>query len=303
MRLGRVEQELPMSPRPGESWISRSEAEASFQALREQLATTRRLLEDLGVRVPPASRFDEYGRELDRLALVAAAEQSYLTSEDRHLLQDVILECQQFLPNVSELARPPEVAGWRDIAARAIGGHTSAGSESASTPGRDAQVELYVGGLGRRAGYGVRFAEPDVILERADEVRLAIAVKRVKTAEALPKRLHAGNTQLRRAGCQGVVAIQLGFFARQVIREREMATALEILRGEVRGFAARRLRELCKCVDLDWCFGLILLASKPAFLRTGLAVVSSIYSCNLCSEFDPRCRVLEGLMERLPREP
>ena len=292
-----------MSPRPGESWISRSEAEASFQTLRDRLAKTRRLLEDLGVRVPAASRFDDYGRELDRLTRIAIDQQMDLTSDACQPLQDAILECQQFLPNVTELAHPPEVAGWRAIAATAIRGHTSARSESGATPGRDAQVELYVAGLGRRAGYQVRFAEPDVILERAGEVPLAIAVKRVKTADALAKRLREGSTQLRRAGCAGVVAVQLGFFAKHVIRATEMDGALEIVRGEVRGFAARRMCELRRCVDLEWCYGLILLASKPAFLGTGLAVVSSIYSCNLCGETDPRCPVLERLMERLPNEP
>jgi hypothetical protein len=292
-----------MSPGPGESWISRSEAEASFQALRERLASTRRLLEDLGMRVPPASRFAGYERELDRLARVADREQPDFTSAGRNLLQDVILECEQFLPNVSVLARPPEVVGWRQIAVKAISGHTTAGSESGATPGRDAQVEIYVAGLGRRAGYEIRFAEPDIVLERAGEVSLAIAVKRVKAANALPKRLHEGSAQLRRAGSEGVVAVQLGFFAQQLIRASEMPDALEIIRAEVRDFATRRLDELRRRVDLRWCYGLILLASKPAFLRTGLAVVSSIYSCNLCSEADPRCPVLERFMERLPDEP
>ena len=291
-----------MSPRPGKSWISRSEAEASFQDLRERLAEAKRLLEGLGVRVPPASRFDEYGRELDRLAQVAADETHDWTTDERLLLHDAILECQQFLPSVRELARQPEVAGWRALATQAIGGHASATSESGSTPARDAQVELYVAGLGRRAGYGVSFAEPDVVLERAGKA-LAIAVKRVKTAGALPRRLHAGSSQLRRAGRQGVVAIQLGFLANDLIHARDMSSALETLRAEMRDFVMGRLRELLDCVDRDWCFGMILLASRPALLPTGHAVISSLYSSNLCTEFDPRCRLLESFMQRLPREP
>jgi hypothetical protein len=290
-----------MSPAPGESSISRAEAEDSYERLRERLSVVREHLEKLGVRVPPGSRLDTYERALRQLLQLAADDRERLGAEERDLLHDAILECEQFLPSVSILAREPEVDGWRAVAVKAIGGRSSSRTEGSLTPARDAQFELFVAALARRGNYEVRFAEPDVVLEFAGEEAWAIAVKRVKSHTAFLKRLREGSKQLRASRLQGIVAIHLGV----PIRADNMVAACEQLRVETRDYVSRNLFEFRREVDLRWCFGLLVFSSKPTFLTepARLAVTLAIYTCNLCDEGDPRCRVLERLTERLPPTP
>lgn len=294
-----------MSPAPGESSISRAEAEESYEKLRERLSVVRQQLEKLGIRVPSGSRLDTYERALRRLSQLAAGERERLGAEERYLLHDAILECEQFLPSVTILAREPEVDGWRAVAVKAIGGHSSSQAEGTSTPARDAQFELFVAALARRGDYEVRFAEPDVVLDGAGDEPWAIAVKRVKSHTAFLKRLRQGSKQIRTSRFQGIVALHLGFFGGVPIRAENMESACEQLRAETRDYVSRNLSEFRRQVDLRRCFGLLVFSSKPTFLTepARLAVTLAIYTCNLCDEGDPRCRVLERLTERLPPTP
>jgi hypothetical protein len=302
---GRSTTTARMSPAPGESSISRAEAEGSYEELRERLSFVRQHLESLGIRVPAGSRLDTYERALRQLSQLAAGEGEQIGVAVRDMLHDAILECEQFLPSIIVLAQQPEVDGWRAVAARAIGGHASSRTEDSTTPARDAQFELFVAALARRANYEVRFAEPDLILQLAGYQPWAVAVKRVKSHSAFLRRLRQGSKQIREAGLQGIVAIQLGFFAGVPIRAENMVAACDQLRAETREYVSRHLFEFRREVNLSWCFGLLVFSSKPTFLTepASLAVTLAVYTCNLCDESDPRCIILERLTEGLPAIP
>jgi hypothetical protein len=294
-----------MSPAPGESSISRAEAEGTYESLRERLSVFRQRLQDLDIRVPAGSRLDTYERALKQLSRLAAIDRERIGAEERDLLHDAILECEQFFPSIAILAEEPELVGWRSVAAKAIGGHASFRTEGSSTPARDAQFELFVAALARRARYTVRFAEPDLVLGFGSEQLWTIAVKRIKSHTAFKRRLRQGSKHIREAALQGIVAIHLGFFAGVPLRAENMASACEDLRAETRGYVSRHLVEFRREVDLRSCFGMLVFASKPTFLTepARLAVTMAIYTCNLCAETDPRCQLLEDLTERLPPTP
>ena len=75
------------------------------------------------------------------------------------------------------------------------------------SPGRDAQAELYVAAICRKASLEpVRHDEPDVLCWLGN-TQLAVAVKRLKSVDILEKRVRAAAKQIKRSGLPGIVVL------------------------------------------------------------------------------------------------
>ena len=290
-----------MPPQHANSWISKIEAEDTYDRLLDRLNKTERHLETSGVRVSGSSCFGYYKRALQRLQGIAAGNQTPAISSDKQLIHDAILECELFVASIEEIARLPEVSGWRQIAAKALGGRVSSRLEKKDTPARDAQFELFLASRARQAGLMVKFEEPDIVLEMPDGKPLSIAVKRVKSASQLERRFREGAKQIKKSHLQGIVAVQLAFFEAASPTPSSLPTAMEILREETRRFALTNIGELRRQIDTTWTFGLLFFTSRLAHSGSGswLNVAFSFYSTNICSEVDSRCSLLEAFSRNL----
>jgi hypothetical protein len=77
----------------------------------------------------------------------------------------------------------------------------------AETPGRDMQCELYVEAIAQRAGLAPRFQEPPDLVCNFKGDPIAIAVKRLKSWDALRTRVKSAANQIREAGIPGFIAL------------------------------------------------------------------------------------------------
>lgn len=78
----------------------------------------------------------------------------------------------------------------------------------AQSSGRDVQAEMFVFAVCRRAGLYPKFQEPDIVCS-LDHQKIAIAVKRIKNLGQLVKRIKEGASQIKKAGCYGIVFIDV----------------------------------------------------------------------------------------------
>lgn len=291
-----------MSPRLGKSFVTKDEVEHTYLSLRQRLKALEDALSGLDISIPGGSRFREYHRALEKLdRLTSSGEAIQLREDDRELLHDVLLECEQILPSITTLIELPEVKGWRGVTERAFGGHVSHLTERDSTPARDAQFELLLAAMLKRGGFNIHFEEPDIQVELPDHTRIGIAAKRVKSQKRISSRIHKGSKQIRGQGIQGLVAVHIAFLTERIMTSPDMDVALETLRSETRDHTQRNLPEFSRKVDLRNTFGLLIFSSKLAHLGepAQLAAVSSVYLTNFCEETDGRCAILESLEKGL----
>lgn len=128
-----------------------------------------------------------------------------------------ILECWPFEPSDELAEEKLRVALKDDVDPYAAGG---------STPGRDAQMELYVAAMIHKAGLPVSFVRPTGAT-RTPDLRTSVAggychieVKRCKSLRSLVRCIKRGAEQIRGLGCPGAIFLdatlalhpQPGFF-------------------------------------------------------------------------------------------
>jgi hypothetical protein len=78
-----------------------------------------------------------------------------------------------------------------------------------STPGRDAQFELYIAACCQKAGFEpVAYEEPDVTC-LVDGRRFCIAAKRVKCVRQASKRINAAARQIEKSGIPGIIVLDM----------------------------------------------------------------------------------------------
>jgi hypothetical protein len=80
-------------------------------------------------------------------------------------------------------------------------------NDTLNSPGRDAQVELYVGAVCRKAGLpGVNHEEPDIVCSFRGKP-FGVAIKRIKSQQQFVNRVREGAIQIQKAKLDGVVVI------------------------------------------------------------------------------------------------
>jgi hypothetical protein len=159
-------------------------------------------IQDFGVRVHPASRLRTYQSVL---AMPVSSDRSAANRQDLALQ-----EALQFL-TVTRLLKTVDVPDLREKLKSAVGGAPFVFDDPARSKARSDQAELYVAAVLAAAGFGVEFAEPDLIVQMSDGTRVAVAVKRPRSKRKIRRNLRKATRQVVRAGLPGVVVADLSF--------------------------------------------------------------------------------------------
>ncbi len=286
---------------PEESWISQTQAEQTYSELKEKFSVLEERLARFNLGLPKNSRFATYRHTLERLSQFSTGGAVDLSRQDDDNIHDALLESEMFASSMAEATGMPEVVGWREVVLR-----TFADDREENTPGRDALFELFLAAQLRQAGFVVRLEEPDVTFELEDGTSIAIAAKRVKSADQVMKRIRKAGKQIEKCSRYGIAAIQPVWFSRQRTRASGMQGAFEILRSETQAYAVRKAGEFRKAVNAKKTIGLLLLSSRLVELdsagpRAGLGIVLCYYLMNFCHIGDPRQRFLAQLNDGLER--
>jgi len=275
--------------------------EGTYDRLRQRVQEFEARLRDAGLRVIGSSRVGNYRRILARVARVIESPEDDF---DFRLLHQAIVECSQLLLIVEELARKPEVLGWRSKAQELLSGHDFPEGKEVHSPGRNTQFELYVAAVCRRAGYHIELAEPDLVVEAA-QVRRGIAAKRLKSLGKLKDSLHDASNQLKLSGLSGFVALDLSPSLAasndepHVARNRDEA---KVIWSETLGKFIRDNRLLIRnSVDHGIAFGLLCFVTAPVVFENQRMLVSVTVcrAVNLCSQHDVRCGEIDFFVERM----
>jgi len=159
-------------------------------------------LTSAGVHVHGGSRLYAYVR-----AIKAALpfEYSRLPEETLRICHRALAELHDFKEIATVLSASPEVDGWRERVAEALGGGILRAHEKRHIRARDTQFELAVAAMLRRKGCSVTLDEPDVHAS-VNGVTFAVAAKRPRSRRNLDNIIRDAGNQLLRSQLNGILA-------------------------------------------------------------------------------------------------
>ena len=174
-------------------------------------------LGNLGINVPPGSRFDRMCRVLrnpdgSSRGVIPEDDPDYQVAHEA--LRDVtelefVFEHGRLDADSQEL---------RKILGRLIGDSVLPQNDTQKSPGRDAQTELFVFALCQRGGLAPSLTEPDIVCSVTGR-RVALAVKRIKGMNKLVDRIREGASQVKRSGLYGIVVAEITLAVNRQNRE------------------------------------------------------------------------------------
>ncbi len=163
-----------------------------------------------GLRWAPTSRFGEFETLAPLFAVKALSpagvgprESVDLLLEGNRDFADLAMIVEYLLP-----PDPPADAALLHRVREVLGGALFPHRDANPATARDAQFELLVAALCRRAGIPTELREPDAVIA-LPSAHLGIAAKRLRSEKQVRDRVHEGGRQLERAGLVGVVALSL----------------------------------------------------------------------------------------------
>lgn len=164
-------------------------------------------LHRLGIRVPPGSRFTAHTKVAELLAARASAD--VLRLDDPVARVYGALELREFCATMEVLlAEQPSRACLETINMALAGPVLPQHEDGASSRPRNAQFELALGAMCKRAGLPVTWAEPDVVTV-FDGRRVGFAAKRLASKRTLQQNVTKAQEQIARARLWGVIAVDI----------------------------------------------------------------------------------------------
>lgn len=180
----------------------------NFSTLFIRYKQALKRLEDLGVSIPGASRLRKYE---SRLQQSLNDPRPALESKLVFALAFDLREIDEIIEIVDHLPYSPEVPLLNLLHQLPEGGNEP--DQSQSTAPRDAQYELYLGTILRRAGVSVIHGAPDLVATWNGQLYF-LEAKRPSSKKRVDDRLRAAVHQMRRLPKPGLIALSLD----QVIR-------------------------------------------------------------------------------------
>jgi hypothetical protein len=173
----------------------------SFESLLLRYRTALKLLEDSGIRVADGCRLRSYEIRLDQLLCDsrAAVEPEIVFAATFDLREiDEVIEIIDHLPDLLD-------AETLQLLRKLASGNEHPDDDS-SAPAREAQYELYLGAVLRRAGISVKHGAPDLVASWQGQ-DFFIEAKRPASEKRFDDRLRSAVHQIRRLPRPGIIAI------------------------------------------------------------------------------------------------
>ena len=173
----------------------------SFESLLLRYRTALKQLEDSGIRVADGCRLRSYEIRLDQLLCDprAAVEPEVVFAATFDLREiDEVIEIMDHLPDSLD-------AEILQLLRKLASGNEHPDGDS-SAPAREAQYELYLGAVLRRAGISVKHGAPDLVASWQGQ-DFFIEAKRAASEKRFDDRLRSAVHQIRRLPRPGIIAI------------------------------------------------------------------------------------------------
>ena len=173
----------------------------SFKSLLARYRTALRRLEENGIRVADGCRLRSYEIRLDRLL---RDPRPAVESEVVFAATFDLREIDEIIEIIEQLPDSPD-SGSLQLLRKLAGGNDHPDDDS-SAPAREAQYELYLGAVLRRAGISAKHGAPDLVANWQGE-EFFIEAKRPASERRFDDRLRSAVHQIRRLPRPGIIAI------------------------------------------------------------------------------------------------
>jgi len=160
-----------------------------------------------GVSIPNSSRIKDTYRAIcndDGSTRGFISEKDVNFNEAREAMRD-FSQLEFFF---EQIANEPHKASYHSILKTIVNDSVLPQDDKTYSRGRNTQAEVFAFAVCKNAGMQPTFEEPDVICE-INEVRYAIAVKRIKGLSQFVKRIREGANQIQKRGLTGFLCIDI----------------------------------------------------------------------------------------------
>lgn len=219
----------------------RVDEQNSFDSLLQRYRSALLALDTLGIKTCAPSRLRRYEHLI----------QAMLDDPRPTVEEDLVFAVGFALREIDEIIEivehlPADIDSTTNLLLSLVRGGTDSPDDEATAAAREAQYELYLGAVFRRAGLKARHGKPDLTV-LIDGAELLIEAKRPGSAARVDDRIRSAVHQLRNAPAPGVIALSVD----QVIRPRNTilsAPAFDLIAPEV----ARLVAEFVKANSGVW---------------------------------------------------
>ena len=266
----------------------------SFEATLSQYEIALARLQDWGLQLSPTSRIARY-RDLLRESV--ERDPPYATQRDLERLSFVLLEISEII-EIVEAFETPSPRSLRRLALLVKGGiHPD---DETSSPGRDAQYELWLRAFLRRKGLPCLLWDPDLRLGWKGTT-IPLEAKRPGSLRSLDDRYRKALRQLDPYPQGGIVAISLDLLLRPRGKVLYAESPLEASKSMDLLFLDRAKALISRDSPLTKrgvgrnAIGFFFTGKLPAFIREHGAFAAEFREELLWAESDPRREILTGL--------
>lgn len=187
--------------------LGMTEAQGSYEQIRDRAFEIIDAVKALGVRVPPHGRLCRYAKQLKEFCRAGTGAKGKVDLEQVHR---ALLEIADMSLIIEHLTRDSVTPGLLRVMTPAMSGGSTLGEEKRQSSARDFQFEMLVAALFKRAGYDVCFEEPDVVVA-TPLGPVGIAAKRPRSRGNLRRLIEDADDQIRRSGHDGIIAIDISY--------------------------------------------------------------------------------------------
>ena len=266
----------------------------SFEATLSQYEIALARLQDWDLQLSPTSRIASY-RDLLRESI--ERDPPYAPQRDRERLSFVLLEISEII-EIVEAFETPSPRALRRLALLVKGGiHPD---DETSSPGRDAQYELWLHAFLRRKGLPCLLGDPDLKL-RWKRTTIPLEAKRPGSLKSLDDRYRKALHQLDPYPQGGIVAISLDLLLRprgEVLYAESPLQASKLMDliflQQAKALISRDSPLTKRGVGRN-AIGFFFTGKLPAFIREHGAFAAEFRQELLWAESDPRREILTGL--------
>jgi hypothetical protein len=181
----------------------------TWESCLAELEQAYAAIERLGVTTVSASRINAYRSAIQSFMDAGAGKRDFDVALAVRMM-NAIVEVYQLRKIVKAAESSSQREMWRPRLIPLISGAESPKNEACAASARDSQFESFIGAVFELSGFGVEFAEPDLIISD-DHQRFAIAAKRPRNAQAVDKNCKKAVRQIRKSGLPGLIALDLSF--------------------------------------------------------------------------------------------
>ncbi len=272
----------------------------SWESEKKKLNFICSTLKDHGILIKPGSRLFRYQRIVDALDS-SRPNQLPKGFKTKHFHQ-IAIEIHQLSLAVEELCNSIHFDEWSKKFSFLVSGNELP-EDDTNHFARNYQFELFVAGLFRKAGFEPLCEEPDIVIEK-DEEMFGVAVKRPNSFKQLDKNLRKGRDQIINSEVPGILFLDMSLISNPnnyICIADDIESVTDLLMKYLDSFSEANIDPIRNIIDNEMVFGIIFYLNALCDLNNRLGHCSRISIRNLCSQNSPHFHTLEYVANALKK--